>query len=327
MSVPVPERIRRLLLLVPAAARAEDGIPVDELAERLGVSPDEVLAEIDFLLLVGKPPFSPADFLDVYVDGDRVHVALAQSLTRPPRLTHDEALALAVGAQSLLGGETGDWGAALRGVLAKLEAALTPAERERYRALEGRIVLGGDPTAEGDVHAVLRRAVEARQRVAMTYYSAHSGAFGERTVEPYGILAHRGYWYLVAGPDGAEGPKLYRFDRVREARLVGAAGAYEAPASLDLDRLRRTRFLQRAGEATVRLRVGPARARWVRERFEDAQVTDAAGGAVEVRLDAPSWEWVEGLVLALGADGEVLAPSALRARVAETARRRLAAYA
>lgn len=324
MSLPVAERIRRLLLLVPYAARTEEGVPVDELAGRLGVSPAALLDEIDFLLLVGKPPFSPADFLDVYVEGDRVHVALSQSFVRPPRLTHDEALALAIGAESLLRGETGEWGEALSRVLEKIEDAMTDTERERYHALEKRIVLGGGAGAASEVHGVLRAAVETRTRVTMSYFSAHRDAFGERTVEPYGIVASRGYWYLVAGPDGEDGYKIYRMDRARDARLEGGPGAYEVPASLDLSLLRPGRFVERPGEARIRVRVAPSRARWVRERFPEAE--PGPNGSLEVRLDGAGWDFVSSFVLSLGGDATVIEPASLRERVAADARKILARY-
>ena len=69
------ERLRRLLLLVPYAVR-EPGITVTELAKRLGMERAELLQDLDLLTLVGRPPFSPDDFIDVYVENERVHVAL-----------------------------------------------------------------------------------------------------------------------------------------------------------------------------------------------------------------------------------------------------------
>lgn len=324
---PVAERIRRLLVLVPYAAQSPEGVAVEDLAEKLGISPDALLEELDFLMMVGKPPFSPADFLDVYVEGDRVHVALAQSLLRPPRLTHDEALALAVGAQALLGDETGEWRDALARVLAKLEDLLLPEERARYARLSGRIVLGETVPVAGDVHEVLRRAVAERRAVVMTYWSAWRSQVGERTVHPYGILFHGGYWYLVAGPGGEEGYKLYRFDRIREARPTGEAGAYEVPSGLDLEALRPTRFLERAGEGPVRVRVSAEQARFVRERFGDARVEGAeADGAVVFALGAASWEWVSTWALAQGEAVEVLEPEGLRRKIAADARRLLDRY-
>ena len=69
------ERLRRVLFLVPYAVR-HPGIPVKDLARRCGCTEKELLEDLDFLLEVGSPPFAPDDFLDLYVEGDRVFVAL-----------------------------------------------------------------------------------------------------------------------------------------------------------------------------------------------------------------------------------------------------------
>ena len=95
-------RLRRVLLLVPYAVR-HPGILVSELAARFEISPQELLEDLDFLMGVGSPPFAPDDFLDLYVEGERVYVALHQSFIRPPRFTESEAAALAAAARALGG--------------------------------------------------------------------------------------------------------------------------------------------------------------------------------------------------------------------------------
>src|SRR5690606_14509128 len=89
-SVELQERIRRALFLVPWAVRNR-GCTVEELAAAARLTPDEVLAELDFLRLVGRPPFSPAEMVDIDVIDGRVEVVLTQGLTRPPSLTPLEA--------------------------------------------------------------------------------------------------------------------------------------------------------------------------------------------------------------------------------------------
>ena len=88
---------------MPYAVR-HPGIPVRDLARKCGCTEKEILEDLDFLLGVGSPPFAPDDFLDLYVEGDRVYVALHQSFSRPPRFTESEAAALAAAARAL-GGE------------------------------------------------------------------------------------------------------------------------------------------------------------------------------------------------------------------------------
>ncbi|HEY0880318.1 MAG TPA: WYL domain-containing protein, partial [Archangium sp.] len=94
------ERLRRLLFLVPFVSK-NPGLPVDEVAKVVGITKDELLEELDLLTLVGRPPFSPDDFVDVYVEDDKVYVDLDQRLSAPPRLTAAEGVALAAAAATL----------------------------------------------------------------------------------------------------------------------------------------------------------------------------------------------------------------------------------
>ncbi|MBW1872418.1 MAG: WYL domain-containing protein, partial [Deltaproteobacteria bacterium] len=54
------ERLRNLLFLVPYVVRHR-GVTLVELTERLGISEEQLLKEIDFLLMIGRPPFFPND--------------------------------------------------------------------------------------------------------------------------------------------------------------------------------------------------------------------------------------------------------------------------
>jgi len=36
--------------------------------------PDELTKELEFMLLIGKPPFRPDDYVDIYVEDQRVFI-------------------------------------------------------------------------------------------------------------------------------------------------------------------------------------------------------------------------------------------------------------
>ncbi|RMG16608.1 MAG: WYL domain-containing protein [Deltaproteobacteria bacterium] len=328
------EWFRRWLLLIPAVARRKEGMPVSELCAKLGIEASELQGALDQLLLLGKPPFSPADYLDVYVEGDRVHVELAQNLVRPPRLTHDEAMALALGARMLSEGGDEAWEALLGTVMEKLEAAMTPVERERYRRLSERVVLAPTAPPSREVQSVLRQALSQRRRVRMEYYSRRSDAFGPRTVRPYAVLHHEGYWYLVAGEEPSGGAaategereeasageaasdhKLFRLDRIRRVEPVGPPGAYEIPEGFDLGQVRPGAGSVRSGVgAPAVVEVSAAKARWVAERFGE-RVTLLEDGRARVRFDGWSEGWIAAWVLSFGGEAVVIEPETLRARV------------
>ena len=77
------ERLRRLLFLVPFISK-HPGLAVDEVAKAVGVTKKELLEELDLLTLVGRPPFQPDDFIDVYVEDDRVFLECKVTASSPP---------------------------------------------------------------------------------------------------------------------------------------------------------------------------------------------------------------------------------------------------
>ena len=69
----VTDRINRILFIMSYVSQNQ-GVTVDELAAQVALKPRELLKEIDFILLVGKPPFQPDDYVDIYVEDDRVFI-------------------------------------------------------------------------------------------------------------------------------------------------------------------------------------------------------------------------------------------------------------
>ena len=91
----VTERINRILFILSYVSKNQ-GITLQDLAERVGMRPKQLMKELDFMLLIGKPPFRPDDYVDIYVEDQRVYIEYDQMLNRPLRFTRPEALALLI---------------------------------------------------------------------------------------------------------------------------------------------------------------------------------------------------------------------------------------
>lgn len=304
------DRLRRVLFLVPYAVR-HPGLPVAELARRCGVSEKELLEDLDFLLEVGCPPFAPDDFLDLYVEGDRVYVALHQSFSRPPRFTEAEAAALAAAARAL-GGE---------GVERAIRALRDSVPRDRRQSFDelSERIYAGSPPARGSVLGRLEQAIAERRAVRLVYYTASRDAEGERLVRPYTLVTRFGHWYLW-GHDRSRGRAVaFRVDRIKECSLTEERfeppGEGELPSHLFSDRKLEP----------VRLRLGPAALAWARERpgVRIAQ-EGPKGGLVEVA--GVDEAWATRFALSFAGDAEVVAPPAARRHFADAVRRALARY-
>jgi proteasome accessory factor C len=301
----VHERLRRLLFLVPYVSKHQ-GITVDALAAGLGVAKEELLDELDLLTFVGRPPFQPDDFIDIYVENDQVYVDLDQRLSAPPRLTVSEAVALSAAASLLRPAAEG----ALASALAKLEKVLPAAVRERYRRMGQKIdaELGGAPVELAPVTT----AIAEHRELELEYFSHGRNASEARSVKPLDLFSRDGQWYLYAYCNSRQDERLFRLDRAQNLRVTersfapmpGSRGAVPNPAA--------------ASRAEVRVRCSAAIAPYVRERF-GSEARPLEDGGVEVRVAGDSERWLTQWVLSLGGEAEVIEPEWAREAVARAA--------
>ncbi|MDP1826785.1 MAG: WYL domain-containing protein [Archangium sp.] len=297
------ERLRRLLFLVPFVSK-HPGLKVEEVAKAVGVSKDELLEELDLLTMVGRPPFQPDDFIDVYVEDDRVYVDLNQRLSAPPRLTAAEGVALAAAAALLKPAA----GGALSSALQRIEKVLPPQSVQRYREMSRQLDVA---TEAPDSIAVLTQAIVEHREISLGYVSVNRGEAEQRRVRPNELFSHRGQWYLSGYCLTRQGERLFRVDRITQLSLLAerfAPGADAAP------------HLPGTGEVEkpVRVRFSAELAPYQQERFGDAAVTQTDGSVV-VTVPGDSERWLTRWVLSFGGNATVLEPDwAIRA-VAEAA--------
>ncbi len=94
-------QVRRLLSLVPYL-REHDGVAMTDVAAAFGITLKTLREDLSVLWMCGMPGLTPGDLIDIdmdAVDGEGViHLSNADYLTRPLRLSADEALALVLGA-------------------------------------------------------------------------------------------------------------------------------------------------------------------------------------------------------------------------------------
>lgn len=298
------ERLRRLLFLVPFVSR-NPGRTVDEVAKELGTTREGLLEELDLLTLVGRPPFQPDDFVDIYVEDNRVFVDLDQRLSAPPRLTAAEGVALAASATLLKPGS----GDALRSAIEKLERVLPAHAVARFREMGKRLDVALDaPTGL----APLSQAIVERRTVAFDYVTTNSGQAERRRVQPYELFSHRGQWYLSGFDVARGGDRLFRLDRM--GTLEVTTETFVANTSSPRASMPGT------NEATERVtvRFETATAPYIRERF-GAEARGLPDGRVEVEVPGDNRRWLTRWVLSFGGDAIVTSPEWAIRSVAEAA--------
>ena len=305
------ERLRRLLFLVPYVSK-NPGRTVDEVAKAVGVSKEELLQELDLLTLVGRPPFQPDDFIDVYVDEDRVFIHLNQRLSAPPRLTAAEGVALAASAALLKPAA----GGALHSALAKLEKSFPPQALQRFREISRQLDVA---TEAPDSIAVLTQGILEHREISLEYAGVNRGEAERRRVRPHELFSHRGQWYLSGFCLTRGGTRLFRVDRIGALELLTERFEPSTEASTN------TLPGSSGVEKPVRVRFSPELAPYQQERFGDAAVLESDGSVV-VTVPGDSERWLTRWLLSFGGNAIVLEPAwAIRA-VAQAAAASLRSY-
>lgn len=303
----VGPEIQRILALVPWIV-AHPATPKTEIARRFGLTIDELDDDLNLVLMIGVPPYTPGDYLDVEEDDDgRVTIRLAEYFRRPLRLTPAEGLALLAAGRALLAVPGSDSEGPLATALDKLERALD---------LPDLVVEVGEPL----FLAAVRAAAARHERIEIDYWSAGRDELTTRRIDPGVVFFALGAWYAGAYCHRAAGERMFRVDRIRalrptDERFEPSDSGFEAGEV----------YTPRAADVRVTLRLAPPAA-WVAEAYPSESVTERAGGGLDVVLAVSEPAWLERLLLRLGPDAEVVDPKHPPVQRAAAARRVLRRY-
>jgi proteasome accessory factor C len=311
--VSAPERVPRLLALLPWLV-AHPGVSVTAAATHFHVSTPELISDINLLTMTGPGQFG-GDLVDVQIDiSDQIYVQDAQSLSRPLRLTTDEATALLVGVR-LLGQVPGG---ADRESLLSAEAKLPDAVAG---VTTPGVHVAVTPVA-AEVSAAVDTALNGQWVLHLKYLGATRDEVTERDVDPVRTLVLEGRSYLEAWCHNAAAIRTFRLDRVLAAEVTDRPA--QPPVSAPSVDLVDGRLVPEGDLVTLEL---SQRARWVIEQVPVESILDSGDGTSLVMLRAADDQWVVRLALALGGDGQLVAPPRLVELVRNAASRALAGYA
>jgi predicted DNA-binding transcriptional regulator YafY len=199
-----------------------------ELADRLGVDERTVRRYVDHLVGLDVPVES--------VRGRYGGYRLAPGYRLPPlMLTDDEALAVLLG---LVAGRRAGLmtatGTAGETAAAKIRRVLPGRLARRLEAVLGSLAFTTPPAEfavpETGVLLSIADAVRHHRPVSIRYTAA-DGRRSERTLHPYGLVAHSGRWYVTGADPGIGEDRTFRLDRVTDARAL--PGSFEPPAGID----------------------------------------------------------------------------------------------
>lgn len=308
-------RLARLLALVPYLQQHQ-GVALAEAAHTFGVSEEQLIDDLDLVFVSGLPGYTPADLIEVDYEGGAITISNADTIARPLRLDLGEAAALLVALRTLAeipGLARRD---ALDRTIAKLERAATDAVGET-----GQVAV--EVESEDRVVPVVRRALERRRRLHLSYFVPGRDEVTERDVDPIRLVVADGRSYLEGWCRRVDDVRLFRLDRVVEIAETGDPA--KIPLTAQPREIGEGLFRPSTQDALVTFELGRG-ARWVAEYYPCESVTESDDGGLQVALRTPDTRWVRRLALRLGSTGRVVDPPDLVAQVRDDARAALAAY-
>jgi proteasome accessory factor C len=315
----VSTRLVRLLNMVPYFA-ANPKITYAEAASDLGVTVNQLRDDLNQLWMCGLPGYGPGDLIDFEFSGDTIEVTFSAGIDHPLRLTSPEATGVLVALRSLVDVPGMVDPEAARSAIAKIESAAGTASH----GIEGSVAAVDEPApVESEAAAAVRAGVRNGRALAIEYYSASHDLLSSRVVDPIRVVLVADHSYLEAWCRSAEGVRLFRFDRIVDAKVLNEPSVPPRPAV-------------EAGPDTSLFDADPSlpsakllidrSASWMFDYYPLRVIRELPDGACKAEMTYASDEWMSRFVLGFGSAVRVLEPEALAQRVRESAAAALNSY-
>jgi predicted DNA-binding transcriptional regulator YafY len=180
-----------------------------DLADRLDVDPRTVRRYVSALIDLGVPVESEPGRYGGY--------RLRPGYKLPPMMfTEEEALALILALLAARRAGLLDAAPAVQGALAKIDRVLPDRLRGRVQAVQGTLTFtplrGYSAASNPNVLLEISEAAQENRRIWLRYRAAEEET--ERTIDPYGVVVHRGRWYTVGWCHLREDVRMFRLDRI-----------------------------------------------------------------------------------------------------------------
>ncbi|HEX4946645.1 MAG TPA: YafY family protein [Blastocatellia bacterium] len=205
----------------------------------------------------------------------------------------------------------------------KIEAVLSPSQRDEVKYLQDSIALVAPETVGQGMTkgflAQLRRAIIERKTVQFHYHTRYpqngSQARNTREADPYGLVHYNGAWYLIGYCHLRRAFRNFRLDRMTDVQLLGKT--FQRPANFTMEPPNdRSRQLQ------VQVLFDAEATPWVKEArgFFISEMHETPYGllvTIQIHSEEEAIPWL----LSWGYHVRVVEPQSIRRRIAEEAQK------
>lgn len=234
-----------------------------------------------------------------------------QAYALPPvELTAEESASVAVATQLW---QSPEMVTATQSALLKLRAAGVDVDSEDAGvAFTSTAALPGLRGSE-EVLGVLLAASNSGRVVQFEHRPSRNDPYRTRTVEPWGVVTHRGRWYLVGYDRDREDTRTFRLSRITDAVPVGPAGAVTPPQDVNLRQIVQRVVADVPTGERARVWIAEGRATALRRQAATATPCIWRGRpGEEITVDIGMYDRLAREIASYGTDAVALDPPQLR---------------
>ena len=315
----VSNRLVRLLNMVPYF-QANPRVSHAKAAADLGVTRKQLETDLWQLFVCGLPGGEGGTMIDLDFEGDYIEVIFSAGMDTALRLTSPEATGVLMALRALVDVPGVVDPKAARSAIAKIEAAAGAAAGPAAARFDS------SDDVENEATAAVRAGTRDRRALAIDYHSASHDTVSRRVVDPIRIAVIGDRSYLEAWCRTAEGVRLFRFDRIVDAKALDEPSAPPEPAlqaGLDTSLFSAETADPTLPSATLLI---DKSASWMFDYYPLRVLRVLPDERWEVEMTYASDEWMARFVLGFGAAVQVADPPALAEKVRRSAVAALAAY-
>ncbi|WNG84644.1 YafY family protein [Mycobacterium sp. ITM-2016-00316] len=228
----------------------------------------------------------------------------------PVELTAEESASVAVATQLW---QSPEMVTAAQSALLKLRAAGVDVDSEDAGvAFTSTAALPGLRGSE-EVLGVLLAASNSGRVVQFEHRPSRNDPYRTRTVEPWGVVTHRGRWYLVGHDRDRADTRTFRLSRIAGATPVGPSGAVTPPEGVNLRQIVQRVVADVPTGERARIWIAEGRATALRRQAASATPSVWRGRAgEEITVDIGMYDRLAREIASYGTDAVALDPPQLR---------------
>jgi len=217
-------RYGRLINLIPMLY-ANPSLEISEVAQELEISEKQLLDDLNLLWVCGLPGHSHLELIDMNFESGFIEIIEPQNLVRPLNLTPLEVTEILLGLELLSAEVDPSTLIIVDSIRNKLSDSLRGAP-EIDGAIRVERKTPSIPVVE--FRALVLQAITEGKDLIATYQGLRGGDISERRITPLQVVTRDGHVYVAAVDHGDHLRKVFRLDRLVEARL-GEKSAIATP--------------------------------------------------------------------------------------------------